>query len=469
MARFVPGLRGDFCRLMTDQQLGQWSMVWSFLMMLAPLAVLGLPGCFGRFVEHYRHEGQLRTFVMRVSAVSCLVTLCLTATIFLFPESWSWLVFRESTHTSIVMWVGFSLIFVTAMNFLMSLMEALRQIRLVTVMRFILGTAFFAVGCSLMLVWKDMTAAATAGFGIGCIAASIPAAWFIWKFRGAFVDSGNRLSHMNMWSRIAPFALWMWWSNLCYNLFEVADRYMLIHWSPVEASVAQSSVGQYHSGRVLPLLLVGVSVVLGGLLMPYMSAAWVKGEHRKAQNQLTWTIKLTGLSFTIAGFACLLLAPFLFNTFLEGRYNDGLAVLPLTMVYCIWMSLSTVGQDYMWVAEKGKYVLAAVSSSLVLNITLNMLLIPTMGMWGAVIATTAANAVNLVLIYGCNHRIGCRTDAGVWTTAILPLSLLLPQIVIVFVLATVAIVAIRTNWIFNPEEKSRLGNLLNDVRGKLGI
>ena len=51
-------LRGIlFCRLMTDQQLGQWSMVWSFLMLLAPLALLGLPGCFGRFVEYYRHRG----------------------------------------------------------------------------------------------------------------------------------------------------------------------------------------------------------------------------------------------------------------------------------------------------------------------------------------------------------------------------------------------------------------------------
>lgn len=27
-----------FCRLMTEQELGQWSMVWSYLMLLAPLA-----------------------------------------------------------------------------------------------------------------------------------------------------------------------------------------------------------------------------------------------------------------------------------------------------------------------------------------------------------------------------------------------------------------------------------------------
>ena len=131
--------------------------------------------------------------------------------------------------------------------------------------------------------------------------------------------------------------------------------------------------------------------------------------------------------------------------------------------------LCTVGQDYMWVAEKGKYVLVAVSSSLVLNVVLNMLLIPTMGMWGAVIATSIANGANLILIYGCNQLVGCKTDAGVWLTAILPACLLLPPVAIVIVLAVVAIVALKTRWIFNDEEKSQLGAMVAGIRGKLGF
>ena len=58
-----------FCRLMTDQQLGQWSMVWSYLMLLAPLAVLGLPGCFGKFTEYYRQRGQLKSFIGRIACL----------------------------------------------------------------------------------------------------------------------------------------------------------------------------------------------------------------------------------------------------------------------------------------------------------------------------------------------------------------------------------------------------------------
>src|SRR5262245_59518436 len=56
-----------FCRWLTPSELGQWDMAWGFIELAAPLAMLGLPGSFGRFVEHYRRQGQLRTFLRRTS------------------------------------------------------------------------------------------------------------------------------------------------------------------------------------------------------------------------------------------------------------------------------------------------------------------------------------------------------------------------------------------------------------------
>ena len=38
------------CRFLADEQLGLWALSTSFFMLAAPLAVLGLPGTFGRFV-----------------------------------------------------------------------------------------------------------------------------------------------------------------------------------------------------------------------------------------------------------------------------------------------------------------------------------------------------------------------------------------------------------------------------------
>ena len=468
VGRFVGFLRGIlFCRLMTDQQLGQWSMVWSFLMLLAPLALLGLPGCFGKFVEHYRQRGQMGSFVKRLAIDSGCMTTLLATSIFLLPQWYSWLVFRETNHTGIIICMGIAIVFVTALHFMTSLMESLRQVRVVTIMHFILGLSFAIVGCGLLLVWKDGTAAATIGYAVSCAIASLPAIWFLWKYRDGFADNGAPLDHGTLWRRIAPFAIWLWWSNLFHNLFEVSDRYMLIHWSPVQADIAQGFVGQYHSGRVIPLLLVSIAAMLAGLLMPYMSAAWEQGNKARARIQLHWTIKLVSLAFTVGGVVVLFLAPVLFETILEGRYNDGLAVLPLTLVYCTWFGLFTVGQDYLWVAERGKLVFATAALGLAVNIGLNLALIPSFGLWGAVTATTIANACNVGLLYWLNHQTGCTNDRGVWICGLIPLLILLPPWLAMAALMIVGLLAIKTTVIFNANEKTHFGPALQSAIDKI--
>ena len=89
-----------FCRLMTDQQLGQWSMVYSFLLLLAPLAVLGLPGCFGRFTEHYLGRNQFGVFVRRIAIISYALTAVLAFTMYAFPTVFSQIVLAQSNFKS---------------------------------------------------------------------------------------------------------------------------------------------------------------------------------------------------------------------------------------------------------------------------------------------------------------------------------------------------------------------------------
>lgn len=457
-----------FCRLMTDQQLGQWSMVWSYLMLLAPLAVLGLPGCFGKFTEYFRQRGQLKFFITRISAVSVFTTLLMAGLIIVFSQQFAWLLFRDSSQVTLVRCLGFVLIVVSASNFLSSLLESLRQVRVVTIMRFITGTVFAVVGGGLLLIWKDGASAATIGFGISCGIGLTPAVWVLWKYRRSIVNEQNSLSHSTMWSRIAPFAIWLWVANLLHNLFEVSDRYMLIHWSNLSPDLAQASVGQYHSGRVVPLLLASVAAMLAGLLMPYMSQAWESGKKQRVTRQLNWTVKLISLSFTVGGVLVLWLSPILFDWILQGRYNDGLAVLPLTLVYCIWFSILTVGQDYLWVAEKGKWAVLATGFGLVTNVVINMLLIPRIGLQGAVIATAIGNATIVVLIFSLNHRYGCKTDAGIWMCALLPLILLLGPAWASWTVVAITLICFGSNLILSRQEKIEVQKSLQTQLAKLG-
>src|SRR6188508_2816573 len=72
-----------FCRWLTPDELGTWDMAYSFLLLAAPVIVLGLPGCFGRYLERYRQRGQLRTFLRRAVTWTATLTVIACAAIIL--------------------------------------------------------------------------------------------------------------------------------------------------------------------------------------------------------------------------------------------------------------------------------------------------------------------------------------------------------------------------------------------------
>ena len=449
-----------FCRYLSDEQLGQWSMIYSIVLLLAPLAVLGLPGSFGRFVEFYQRRGQLRTFLIRTNTICVVTTLAMATALFLFPEKLSWVIFRDTEQVSLMRSIGFALVCVTCINYVTSLLEALRQVRIVTLMRFIASILFAIISLTLLGLWSDGTTAVTLGFGIGTCLACIPAIWFLWKNRTGFTSDGEPLTHSEMWRRIAPYAIWMWTSNLVHNMIEVADRYMLIHWTQGPAEQAQAFVGQYHSGRVIPVVLIGVATMLAGVLMPYMTAYWERGEKSKAIKQLNNAIKLVALAFTMIGTGVLVLAPHLFDIVLQGRYDGGLAVLPLTFVYCTWFSLFHVTQDYLWVIEKGKYAVCVLIVGLLTNIGLNSLMIPYFGLYGAVYATASANLLILVLTTILNWVFGAQPDRGIWMAIFIPMILLLPTYACLAAAACLIVLAGNSSMLFNAEERRQIEEVL---------
>ncbi|MGH7134960.1 MAG: hypothetical protein ACREHD_04425, partial [Pirellulales bacterium] len=72
--RFIGLARGIlFCAWLSAEELGEWDMAFGFLTLAVPVAVLSLPGCFGRYVAYYRERGQLRVFLRRTIGVTVLL------------------------------------------------------------------------------------------------------------------------------------------------------------------------------------------------------------------------------------------------------------------------------------------------------------------------------------------------------------------------------------------------------------
>lgn len=444
-----------FCRWMDPEALGQWDMAFSFLLMAAPLSVLTLSSSFRRYVEHYRQRSQLRMLLRRTATFYGLCGLVAIAVLWTGRRWFSLLVFGTADHESLMALMIVSLVAVLVHHFFIDLMTALRNVRLISSLQVVQSVLFAVLGIGLLLFWRPTAASVVTAYAIATAVVSLIAMVWLARSWKAFPQQGVPPSHRQLWNKLLPFVGWIWVASFMGNLFTKADRYMIIHFSSLPPDDALGLVGQYHSSRVVPLLLVSVAAMLGTVITPHLSRDWEAGRKQRVSARLNLYLKLTCFGLTAVAVSVLFVAPVMFSVAFEGKFNQGLAVLPWTLIYCIWFGVNSIAHNYLWCAEKTRLASLSLLAGLVLNVGLNLLLLPRFGLLGAVLATCVANLIALLLIAAFNHRLGFRMDRGTWVAMVLPSTLCLGAWTALLLLVGVAVEAIRSDRFLSVDEKQQ--------------
>jgi O-antigen/teichoic acid export membrane protein len=346
------------------------------------------------------------------------------------------------------------------------LLAALRLYRIVSAMNFIQGLLFAAI--SLGLMWYEPSVANILwGYAIACVIGSTVALVWAWPALIHLEPAAERLPHGVFWVKLLRFAFFVWVSNLLSQLFAVVDRYMLVHYAGLSPAEALDQVGHYHSSRVIPLLLVSVAELLSGMIMPHLSHDWETGRREHVGRRLTTGVKLTSLGMLLAGAAILAVAPFLFHVVLEGRYDEGLAVLPWTLAGCVWYSVYCIAQNYLWCAEKTRLATAPLGVALAANVVLNLALLPSLGLHGAVLATALSTALCLAYVLVLSRRHGMQLDVGTWLLAAAPAAIGFGTWPAIGACVVAFVVAIASTLVFTPDERRELATCIRESTAAL--
>ncbi len=455
-----------FCRWLSPETLGQWELTYSFLLLAAPLAVLGVPGSFGRYLEHFRQRGHLHTFLQRTMVWTAICAGLAVGTIMWYAPWFSYLLFSNYDSTNLVRGIALCLASIILHHTLTSLLTALRLFRVVSAINFAQSMMFAALALGLLFFDTSVTSILI-GYGVACLVASLGAILWIWPELKEIDRPLETLPQRNFWPQLMRFAFFVWVTNLLAHLFAVIDRYMLMHYSGMTDLEAQIQVGHYHSSRIVPLLLVSFADLLSGLVMPHLSSDWESGRREQVGKQLNLSLKLTGLGMLAFGVCVLLFAPLLFDVILQGKYNNGLLVLPWTLAGCVWYGVYALAQNYLWCAEKARLATLPLALGLAINIGLNLLLLPIWGLYGAVAATAIASLFCLVAILLLSKRYGLPLDRGTWLTILAPISLGAGTAIAGTTLVLLFTITIGTRWILNDEEHTQLRQLLSDSINKI--
>jgi len=460
-----------FCRWLPAGELGQWDISFSFLMLAAPLAILSLPSALSRYLDYYRRRGNARAMIVRVSAATMLLGIIAAAVLLVCRESASFFIFGTPAETRMVALLAVVLLVTVATNLMIDLLTALCYVRVLSVVHLVNSLMFAVLGAMLVLGHNKTAVNIVLAYAGACVLSTAGAVWYLRPTWRAMPRGTQPLARGEFWGKILPYCRWVWLTSLMANLFVIADRYMIIHYASGGPQKALELVGQYHSSRVVPLLLISIAMLLGTMITPHLSRDWEAGRRERVCLRLNLFLKLLGVGLAVGAVLVILGEPLLFDWVFKGKFNDGRAVLPYALAYCLWFGLTLAAQNYLLCAEKGRWGSLALLVGLVVNIVLNMFLLPRYGLLGAVWATTVANLLAMLLMFAFNHVLGFRLD---WATTLV---LLAPGLLcwngwwgawaLLAVVCALVAMAPTTRWVLNAEEKHLIAAALGGYVDKL--
>jgi O-antigen/teichoic acid export membrane protein len=307
-------------------------------------------------------------------------------------------------------------------HFLEALFSALRKFSIVSTMHFCQSISFAVISLVLVWSWRPAAESIIIGYGAACLVSVVGI--LVWKGRALLAETPPDTGiPSHEFGPVIRFAFWVWLINLFCHLFGIVDRYMLLHYSGLDNEAALGLLGDYHASRVIPILFLSVADLLGGAVMPYLSHDWERGLRQQVSDLVNAILKITSLVMLAGGVVVLWSAPLIFHMAFAGKLDNGLAVMPWTMTYCVWYSLLLVAQNYAWCAEKARHAILPLIAGLVINVLIDLALIPTWGLLGAVVGTTVSTGIAIAVLYWINWLAGMQLQRGMVLFTIAPAAL----------------------------------------------
>src|SRR6056297_1116599 len=105
------------CGALSPEEVGRWDLAFNFFVIAAPLAVLGIPGSFGRYLARVESGGQHVRFLRQTLLACCTLSLTASALAWRFADPIARYFFGSQDNAQDVRWLAVGLPAVIVFNF----------------------------------------------------------------------------------------------------------------------------------------------------------------------------------------------------------------------------------------------------------------------------------------------------------------------------------------------------------------
>jgi len=454
-------------RFFDPSRYGQVVLVVSLLSLATMLASLGLRTGIVRYLPRYEskhNQGGIVSTSLKLAGVASIV---LSVLVFLLAEWVSTIVFNDPSLTGLLQVIAFGIPLAVFGQLSASVARGMKDARSKNLIENICFpiTRVSLIGVVLLI---SLETAGIAGAYVGgyAVMALLGAGYLYTVFGASFGPDFEG-------SRLLRFSLPLLFANGMSFISSTLDTIL------IGAFLSSQAVGIYGAAYPLARLSFLAPGLLGVIFTPVISELHSSGQLAKIRDVYAIVTKWIVI-LTLPGVATLALHPDLYLEFVFGsEYVSGATALTiLSLGFFVHIVMGINGGTLKMLGESNYFLLSSVVNA-VLNIALNLWLIPRIGIVGAAVATavsyTAGNSLVSLRLY-TRYRISPITLNNLGTYLLYVAALLVSYLALysildgiifpitVYVVSMAAFLAVYVRSRL-PTESER--ELLDDYRGKL--
>lgn len=201
------------------------------------------------------------------------------------------------------------------------------------------------------------------------------------------IFKGKKLISKKHWKYCLPIAIPIIFHNISHLVLNQADRVMLQQWTN------DSIVGIYSFTYNIGIMLNIMHMSINSAWVAWYFDALKDKIYEEIKDKAKWYI----IIFTVITGMFLLGSPEVIKILSPREYWDGIKLLPLIILGYYFVFLYTFGVNYEFYKKKTSFVAAGTIVAAIINIGINFILIPKIGVSGAAISTLIAYLVLFIM------------------------------------------------------------------------
>ncbi len=353
---------------------GTWSLLDVTISLITPFALMGLHMGLVRFLSAEKDKARIREDFFSLFSLVLAAGAALAVLLILFSDLLAVHIFKDAGSSVYIKMASVLILINAIVTFSLAYFQSFRQIGLRTGIGLLQG--ILQVG--LLAVFVSMgyeLSGVIASFIASGIFVSLLMLFFIIRQRGFQLPRFTRLKEYLIFSLpLAPNIAITW-------IINASDRYIISYF------MGTADTGIYNAAYSIGAYAAFIMMPIGIVLYPTISRYYDEGKLDETRTYLSYSVKYFSMIAIPAAFGISILAEPLLRLLTTEEFVPGAVIVPYVAAGVIIAAMHPIGEYIILLAKRTKLLVLLLGVSAVMNIILNIILIPQIELLGAAIAT----------------------------------------------------------------------------------